>query len=75
MKSKKKFKSSKLTKPLGISAYGSLALTALVGNRKFKWLGPKWHVGLGIMTFILATAHVAILMCANKKKKEVEKDD
>ncbi len=65
--------SNKVTKSLGIGAYASMGMAALLSSRIFgKKLGPiilKTHIGFGVLAIILATAHTAFTLHKAKNKK------
>ncbi len=64
--------SKKITKSLGIGAYASMGMAALLGSRIFgKKLGSiilKSHIGFGLLALILATAHTAITVHKAKNR-------
>lgn len=57
---------NRLIEPLGIATYSSLLLTVITGFAIFKfhvrWVKMSWHILLGVITLMLATAHAALVL-------------
>ena len=56
--------------PLGILAYACLLLTVISGvlimKYHIKWIKMRMHIILGILTFVLASAHAGIVIYLNR---------